>query len=168
MPERYQGQLPALPQLKQAWGQWPTTVYFVSLHNGWKVTQQSTLTSEQLWWMNIHWLLSQWEHSNSTYLALQLRNTAQKRIWGLLLQQLRSRPCLGQGSDNHRAKGRPCSISSAGSGHHKISHTSYQGDNGQHMLRKETAGIHTKKSPRTKNIKPTQATQGYSHIKLVL
>lgn len=30
------------------------------------------------------------------------------------------------------------------------------------------AGIHTKKKPHTKNIKPMQATKGCSHIKLAL
>ena len=33
---------------------------------------------------------------------------------------------------------------------HKVSHTSYQGDNGQHTLRKEVADIYTKNSPRAK------------------
>lgn len=35
-------------------------------------------------------------------------------------------------------------------------------------LRKDTAGIHTKNSPHTKNIKPKQVTQGCSHIKRTL
>ena len=30
----------------------------------------------------------------------------------------------------------------------------YQGDKSQHTLRKEVAGIHTKNSPHTKNVKP--------------
>ena len=123
----------------------------------------------------LHWWFCEnnaWETwgivwSNPAYLTLQLTNTAQKQIWGFLLQHLRSRSCPWQGSDNHRAKGRTCSTSSAGPGHHNTSHTSYQGDNGQHILRKEVAGIHTKNSPHTKIIKPMQVTQGCSHIKIV-
>ena len=34
--------------------------------------------------------------------------------------------------------------SSASSGHHNTNHTHYQGDNSQHTLRKNMAGIHTK------------------------
>ena len=33
-----------------------------------------------------------------------------------LFQQLGSRPHLWEGSDNHRAMGKPCAVSSAGSG----------------------------------------------------
>lgn len=40
----------------------------------------------------------------------------------------------------------------------------HQGDNGQRTLRKEATGIPTKNNPCTKNSKPTQATQGCSHI----
>ena len=40
---------------------------------------------------------------------------------GLLLQKLRSRPCPWQGSDNERAKTRPCLLSSAGYSHHNTS-----------------------------------------------
>ena len=43
-------------------------------------------------------------------------------------------------------------------------HTPYQGDNNQHMLRKDTTGIHTKNSPRTKYRKSTQARQGQANI----
>ena len=39
-----------------------------------------------------------------------------------------------------------------------------QGDNDQHMLRKEVTDIHTRKSPHSKYIKPTQATQRHPHI----
>ena len=42
------------------------------------------------------------------------------------------------------------SISSAGSAHHNISHTSHQGHNGQHALREEASGIHTKNSSHLK------------------
>ena len=41
-------------------------------------------------------------------------------------------------------------MSSAGSGHHNISHISYQGDNSQHTLRKEVAGVLTKNILHTK------------------
>ena len=40
----------------------------------------------------------------------------------------------------------------------------YQGDNSKHWLREQAAGFRMKISPHTKNIKPTQATQGWSHI----
>ena len=43
-----------------------------------------------------------------------------------------------------------------------------QGDNGQHTLRKDVAGIHTKNSPHTKNMRLTEATQRHSHIKKAL
>ena len=69
---------------------------------------------------------------------------------------------------NHRAKRRPCSTSSAGSGHHNTNHTPYQGDISQHTMRKDVAGIHTKNSPCTKNIKLMEATQGCSHMKTPL
>ena len=78
-----------------------------------------------------------------------VRNTAQKQISGPLLQ-LESRPCPSQGSDNLRARGGPRSISRAGSGHPNLSHSSYQGDNGQHTLRKEVADKHIKNSSSTK------------------
>lgn len=38
----------------------------------------------------------------------------------------------------------------------------HQGNNGEHTLREEVAGIHTENSLCTKNIKPTQTTQGCS------
>ena len=79
-----------------------------------------------------------------------------------------SRYCPQQGCDNHRAKRGPCSTCSAGSGHHNTDHNPYQGDNGQCTLRKDTAVIHTKYSPQTKDSGLTQATEGCSHIKTVL
>lgn len=54
---------------------------------------------------------------------------------GLLLQQQRRKLCPCWGSNNHRAKRRLHSISSAGFGHYNISYTSYKGDNGHHTLR---------------------------------
>lgn len=59
-------------------------------------------------------------------------------------------------------------MSSVGFGHHNTSCTPYQGHNGQHTLSKDTAGIHAKNRPCTKNIKHTQATQGYFHLKIAL
>ena len=117
-----------------------------------ELTQQSTPTDEQLQRRNNQWLVSQWESSNLSYLALQItNNTVKKHIEGSLLQQLGRRHCPLQDSDNHREIRRPCSITSAGSGDHKISHTSYQEDNSQHILRKEVADIRTKNSPHNKN-----------------
>lgn len=87
---------------------------------------------------------------------------------GLLLQKQRGRPCPWQGSDNERAKKRPCLLSSAGYSHRNARLTAYQKGNGQHILRKEAAGTHTKDSLCTKNIKPMQATQELSHIKIAL
>ena len=112
------GPTAGIPTVKAGLRAVPTTVYFVSLHNGWKGPQQSTFTGEQLQRRNTQWFLSQWECSNPGYLASQIRNTVKKQVWGPLLQQLESRPHHWQGSDNHTAKGRPCSISRAGSGHH--------------------------------------------------
>ena len=74
-----------------------------------------------------------------------------------------SRPYPQQGCDNHTAKRRPHSTFKAGCDHHNTSLTHYQEDNGQHIMRKAEAGIHTKNSPLTKNITQTQATQGYPH-----
>lgn len=59
---------------------------------------------------------------------------------------------------NHREKRRPCLISSVGSGHHNTNHTHYQGDNVQHTLKKDVAGIYIKKQPVDQSIKPMQAT----------
>ena len=81
---------------------------------------------------------------NSIYRTPQLR--AQKWIWGPLLQKLGNRLGPWQGSSNHRMK-RPLTVATAGSGHHKTSQISYRGNNGQHTLRKEPAGRHTKSSP---------------------
>lgn len=64
----------------------PTIAYFVNPHNRSKVTQQSTLTSEQLQQRNTHRLLSWWEHSSSAYFTPQGRNIAYKQLWGLLLK----------------------------------------------------------------------------------
>ena len=87
-----------------------------------------------------------WECSNSAYFILQIRKIAKKQIWWTLLQQLGTRPHLSQNSDNHRTKERTCSIFSAGTGHLNVGHESYQGDNGQHTLRKVEADIYTKHS----------------------
>lgn len=62
----------------------PTTVYFVCLHSGRQMAQQSTPTGEQLGQRNTQGLLSRWECSNPTYLMLQLINVAQKWNWGIL------------------------------------------------------------------------------------
>lgn len=43
--------------------------------------------------------------------------------------------------------------------------TFFQGDNSQHTLRKDVAGINTKNSPFTKIIRLTQATWGYFNIR---
>ena len=55
------------------------------------------------------------------------------------MQQLGSRACPFQGSDNHRANRRSLSISSAGSGHN-ISPIC-QGENRQHTLKKKVVSI---------------------------
>lgn len=122
----------------------PKRMYFVSPHNRQKMTQQRTLTGKQLWQRTNQWLLSQ---------SCLPCVTAQKWIWVFLLQQLGGvgRRCPWQGINNHRAKRSPHSISNAGSGHY-ISHTYYQGYNGQHTLRKEAADIRTKHSHHTKKI----------------
>ena len=78
---------------------------------------QSTLPGGRLQQRNAQWLPSHWECSNPAYLIM-LSNPAQKHTWGLLFQQLGSRPCPRESCVNHRAKRRPHSTSSASSGHH--------------------------------------------------
>lgn len=55
-----------------------------------------------------------------------------------------------QGCDNLSENRRLHSISSIGSGHYNISHTSYQGHIYQNTLRKEMEGIHAENIPHTK------------------
>ena len=87
---------------------------------------------------------------------------------GLLLQQLLSRPCPWHGGDNHGAKRNTHLTSRTASRYYNINHIPYQRDNSQHTLRKDMAGICTKNSPHTKNIRYTQSTQVSSHIKTPL
>ena len=95
--------------------------------------------------------------------------TAQKWIWGLLRQQLWSRPCPQQDCDNHRAKRRPCSTSSAGFCHHHASHMFYQRDNKQHTLRKTMWQASVLKTAHAaKNIRLSYTTQEHSHRKTAL
>lgn len=127
---------------------------------------QRTLPGEQFLQRNNQWPLSQWECSHPAYLTLKFRNRFEVfyfKNWGA-----DPGPDNRPGCDNQRAKRRSCSISMAGSGHHNTRSHSTSGDNSQHTLRKDVAGIHTKNSPRTKNIRLTQATQGLSHIKTAL
>ena len=88
------------------------------------MTQQSTLTGEQLWQRNNQWLLSQWEHSNPVYLAPQLRNGSGSFYSNNWVGG--GRCCPWQGINNHRAKRSTHSLSNACSGHY-ISRTYYQG-----------------------------------------
>ena len=67
--EGYQCQLPGWVEVGL-----PTAVYFVSPHNGWQVTPQSTLSSGELQQRDTKYLLSQKEKSNPTCLIPQLRN----------------------------------------------------------------------------------------------
>lgn len=76
-------------------------------------------------------------------------------------QPLPSLP-LGVHVSCHHCQEHQDQASAAASAYH------YQGNSGKHMLRKEAAGTHTKNSPRTKNIKPTQATQGHFHTSIAL
>ena len=112
--------------------------------------KSDTRAHSQLQRRNTLRLLSKWECSNPTYLTWKIRNTVLKQIWEPLSQQLRSRPCPWQESNNHREKGRAYLICRGGLGHHIISSLTFsQGDNGQHKLRKEVADIHTKSSTHT-------------------
>ena len=77
--------------------------------------------------------------------------TAENQISGFLFQQLGGRPCLQQSCGNYRTKRGPhptlqCKLWTA---QHQT-HPSSREDNGQHMLRKDAAGIHTKHSPHIK------------------
>ena len=60
--------------------------------------------------------------------------------------QLWNRSNLQQGSDIHSTKVRLWSTCRASSGHHNISQTYFQGNNGQDTLRNEVEDIHTKNS----------------------
>lgn len=84
---------------------------------------KSTFTGEHLQQRDTQWLLSKWECSNPKFLALKVRNTVKKQIWGLLHKQLGIRPCPLQNSVNHRENRRPHSTSSAGCGHHNFNPT---------------------------------------------
>ena len=83
-------------QLFHGWGRAESsaeTVYCVTLHNGWQMTQWSAVPDGQLWWRNTWWLPSQWEHWNTTYFTVQLRNrwgvpTATTKVQTLPLIQL--------------------------------------------------------------------------------
>ena len=77
---------------------------------------QSTPRGEYFARRNIQWLLSQWVCPNPTSLAPQIRNTAQKQIWGSI-PPTRERYHHKEGSENHRAMGKFPSISRASSGH---------------------------------------------------
>ena len=74
----------------------PTTVDFVSPHNGWRVTQQSTLTGEQHQWRNTQWLLSRGNTPlpPTSRLTPQIRNTAQEWSWGFHSNNKRADPAL--------------------------------------------------------------------------
>ena len=77
---------------------------------------QSTPRGEYFARRNIQWLLSQWVCPNPTSLAPQIRNTAQKQIWGSI-PPTRERYHQREGSENHRAMGKVPSVSTASSGH---------------------------------------------------
>lgn len=143
----------------------PNTVSFVSLQNG--LTNRQHHTGHFPVDSSYGRILNGSSSNRSTPVPSP-HTTAQKWIWELLFQQLGSRPGPQQGCDNHRAKKRPHSTSRAGAGHHYINHIHYQGDNSQHTWRKRVAATHTRNSPHNKNIRCTQATQGWSHIKTAL
>ena len=68
-------------QLFHGWGRAESgfeTVYRVTLCYGWPMIQQSVIPNGPLWWRNTWWLLSQWDHCNTTYFTVQLRNR-----WGV-------------------------------------------------------------------------------------
>ena len=91
-----------------------------------------------------------------TYLTSQLRTGSggfYSNNWG-------ADPDPDRAMTTTRAKRRPHPTSSAGSGNHNTKHIPYQGDKGQHNLRKVLASIHTTNSPHTENIALTQSTQG--------
>lgn len=67
--------------------------------------QQKTFTGE-LQKRYIQWLLSQWEYSNLAYLALQLRNIAQKQIQSLYTKG-RSRLCPDREKTTTEQRGGP-------------------------------------------------------------
>ena len=71
-------------------------------------------------------------------LTPQIRITAKKQIWGAQHQQLERNLHSWQGSDNHRTKRKPCSISRADSDQHNTNQTPYRGDNSTNLWTKLT------------------------------
>ena len=118
----------------------PATVYSVSSHNGWQVTQYTH-----------QWTAPAEEYSLAplpvgAFQSWLLHNTAQNQTRGLYSNNQGADPALGRAVTVTEQRG-----DATGSGHHNTSYTSYQADNGQHTVRKEVTGIHTKNSPCTIN-----------------
>lgn len=86
-------------------------------------------------WRGTWWLLSSESAPTQTSQPQDI-HIVQKWSREWLLLQLRTRPCPGGTVTTIEQRG-AYSISSAGFGHHNISHTSWQEDNSQHMQRKE-------------------------------
>ena len=92
----------------------------MNLYIGRKGTQPSTFTGEQLQRGKTQWLLSQGVCSNPAYLECRSESQLGNGSGGWLLLQQLGGTLMPDGSENHRAKGRPCSISRADSNHHTI------------------------------------------------
>ena len=136
----------------------PTKVYLVSSHKAWQVTSQSTLPSGQLLQRNTQWLLFQQRCCSPTYLTLQLRT----EIGGFHFDNWGAHPAHNSTVTTIEQKVQ-CRLWLPQYQSHPLS----RGKQPLYLW-KDMTGIHTKKSPYTKNIRLTQATQAWSHIKTVL
>ena len=145
MSERHQVQLPTYPQLRWGWEQCQQQCNLRAPTTGERCHHRAHSQVNS----STGGIRSGFPPSGSAPIPRTSHcwpKTAKKQMWGNLPQQLGSRPHLWQGSDNHRAKGRPYSISSAGSCNHNISHTAYKG---------VTASIHWGKRWQTSILKTT-------------
>ena len=120
----------------------PAIVYFVNPHNRlkWQNEEHSQVNSYS------KGIFSGFSPRGSAPILPTLHHgaeTAKKQIWcHIPEQQLWRRPLPNRTMTTTEQRGGP-TLPSVGSGHHII-HNSFQGDNGQHTLRKEVAGIHIK------------------------
>jgi len=73
-----------------------------------------------------------------------------------------------QGGGSHRAKKSPISHPANAFDTTKAARTPYQGDNHQHILRKDVVDLHTKISPHTKNTGHTVYTGTLPHKSISL
>ena len=111
------------------------------------------------WWATVHGVAKSQTSAQSLSKGLLLLFSRYVMSYSLRFQELKHTR-LSCPSPSPGVCSNSCSLSQMPSNHLILS----QGDNDQHMLRKEVTDIHTRKSPHSKYIKPTQATQRHPHI----